>query len=312
MPIILVVDDNETDRQLIGGLLKPKLDWIVQFANDGSEALELIGAVFPDVVVTDLQMPGLNGIQLCAEAKAEYPHVPIILVAGQGSEELAVEALQAGATSYVPKKGLSKYLLETVEQILAFSSRDKSKERLIREHTSSARYQFSLGADQSLIAPLVDFVGSAMQTLGIGDQSEQRHISVAIEESILNALFHGVLELDSDSVRIARQQLHDEGESEAVHERSAKSPYKDRHIKVAVDLNRHQVSIVVRHDGVGFNVDETIERAGQMSQLSSVKGRGLTLINTIMDDYKFDETGNEIRMHLKVKTPSKRRAVGAK
>jgi len=311
MPIILVVDDNETDRQLIGGLLKPKLDWIVQYAKDGAEALEQIGALFPDVVVTDLQMPELNGIQLCAEAKAEFPHVPIILVTGQGSEELAVEAMQAGATSYVPKSGLAKYLLETVEQILSLSNRDKSKARLIQEHTSSARYQFSLPADQSLVAPLVDFISSTMSKLGIGDQGEQRHVSVALEESILNALFHGVLELDSESARAARQQLHDGGVSELVESKSQESPYKDRKIKIAVDLNRNQVSIVVRHDGVGFNVSEEVERAAQMSQLSSQDCRGLALINTIMNGYSFDETGNELKMQLKISSRSNQRSAVA-
>ena len=53
MPIILVVDDSETDRKLIGGLLKCKLDWIVQYASDGAEACELVGQIFPDVVITD-------------------------------------------------------------------------------------------------------------------------------------------------------------------------------------------------------------------------------------------------------------------
>ena len=69
MPIILVVDDSETDRKLIGGLLKPKLDWIVQYASNGAEALDLIGQIFPDVVVTDLQMPEMDGIQLCMNQK---------------------------------------------------------------------------------------------------------------------------------------------------------------------------------------------------------------------------------------------------
>jgi len=90
MPIILVVDDSETDRKLIGGLLKCKLDWIVQYASDGAEAFELVGQVFPDVVITDLQMPVMNGIELCAQVKREHPHVPVLLTTGVGSESLAV------------------------------------------------------------------------------------------------------------------------------------------------------------------------------------------------------------------------------
>ncbi|MFT5303578.1 MAG: CheY-like chemotaxis protein/anti-sigma regulatory factor (Ser/Thr protein kinase) [Mariniblastus sp.] len=303
MPIILVVDDSETDRMLIGGLLKPKLDWIVQYAKDGAEGLEMLGSVFPDLVVTDLQMPELNGIQLCAEAKAEYPHVPIILVTGQGSEDLAMEALQAGAASYVPKCGLSKYLLETVEQLLSLATHDMSKERLMQD-TTSARFQFNLTSDQSIIAPLIDYISSNMVELKIGDQSEQRHVSVAIEESVLNAIFHGNFELGPDAVRYARQQMHDGSISEEVAERCALLPYRDRKIKIAVELNRKQVSIVVRDDGAGFDVAAETLKALELGQLSNEDGRGLTLMHTLMDEVAFNDLGNEVRLNLRIKTPA--------
>ncbi len=308
MPIVLVIDDSETDRQLIGGLLKPKLDWIVQFAKDGSEGLQMIGEIFPDVVVTDLQMPELNGIQLCAEAKAEYPHVPIILVTGQGSEELAVEALQAGATSYVPKSALTQYLLDTVEQVLSLSQHDQSKVRLM-QNTVGVRYQFHLETDQALIAPLVDFVSTTMESVGIGDESDQRHVSVALGESLINAMFHGNLELEATSARFARQQMHDGGISEEVQERCRVSPYKERRVKVAVNLNRKQVEIVVRDEGAGFDPAGYSERAHEPSQLSSQEGRGLTLIHNFMDETSFNDSANEIRMCMKIKSVSRKPAV---
>lgn len=307
MPIILVIDDSETDRQLIGGLLKPKLDWIVQFAQDGSEGLRMMGEIFPDVVVTDLRMPELNGIQLCAEAKAEYPHVPIILVTGKGSEELAVEALQAGAASYVPKSGLSKYLLDTVEQVLSLAKHNQSKVRLM-QNTTGVRYQFNLETDQELIAPLVDFVSSAMASLGIGDESDQRHVSVAIGESLINAMFHGNLELEGTTARYARQRLHDGGIAEEVNERCRTSPYKDRRVKVAVNLNRKQVEIVVRDEGSGFDASAFTERAAEASQLSSEEGRGLTLIHNFMDEVHFNDSPNEIRMCMRIKAVAKKPA----
>jgi len=132
MPIILVVDDSEIDRKLVEGLLKPQIDWIVQFANDGEEALQVIAEIFPDVVVTDLQMPKMDGIELCKEVKKSSPHVPIILMTGKGSEELAATALKAGATSYVTKNTLASSLLNTVEQVLKLTSRTTSIDRLMK------------------------------------------------------------------------------------------------------------------------------------------------------------------------------------
>ena len=276
MPIILVIDDSETDRQLIGGLLKPKLDWIVQFAKDGSEGLQMIGEIFPDVVVTDLQMPELNGIQLCAEAKAEYPHVPIILVTGQGSEELAVEALQAGATSYVPKKALRLNTCWTrSSKSCSLSQHNESKVRLM-ENTVGVRYQFNLETDQALIAPLVDFVSTTMASLGIGDEADQRHVSVALGEALINAMFHGSLELDPATARFARQQMHDGGISEEVQERCQVSPYRERRVKVAVNLTRKQIEIVVRDEGP--DLTPRLFRSIRPSQVNcpAQEGRGMT------------------------------------
>ena len=306
MPIILVVDDSETDRKLIGGLLKPKLDWIVQYACNGSEALDLIGQIFPDVVVTDLQMPEMDGIQLCAESKAEYPQVPIILVTGRGSEALAVDALDAGAASYVPKSALAGSLLETVEQVLSISNHHKSKERLMR-FTTNTRFQFNLKNDQELIAPLLDFVDGTAEILGMGDVAERRHVAVAIEEAMINAIFHGNLELDGALVQDARRALHDGLVAEVVKERSFEPPFNDRRVRVGIELSRNRIEVIIRDDGNGFDAAAKTKNASDISQLSGAGGRGLTLIRNFMDDVQFNEVGNEIRMGLKFRTKARRK-----
>src|SRR3954468_5856371 len=118
MPTVLVVDDAAVDRKLVGGLLAKVPGLQVQFAANGEEALERLPAIDPDVVVTDLVMPGMSGLELVARVVAAHPGVPIILMTGKGSEDVAVKALRAGAASYVPKGSLHQYLLTTVEDVL--------------------------------------------------------------------------------------------------------------------------------------------------------------------------------------------------
>ena len=98
MPFILVADDSATDRKLIGGLLNRDIEWIVEFAEDGEAAMSMIEDVTPDLVVTDLQMPKLDGLELCRRSRGQFPQIPVVLVTGKGSEDLAVEALAAGDT----------------------------------------------------------------------------------------------------------------------------------------------------------------------------------------------------------------------
>src|SRR5437588_11976782 len=117
MPIILVVDDSPVDRLLTGRLLsrEKELDWVIEYAENGREALAFMKDLVPHVVVTDLMMPDMDGLELVAAVRAEHPEVPVILMTGQGSETLALEALERGAASYVPKGQLADKLLDTVK-----------------------------------------------------------------------------------------------------------------------------------------------------------------------------------------------------
>lgn len=311
MPIILVVDDSEIDRQLVGGLLKPQIDWIVQFASDGVEALDMASEIFPDVIVTDLQMPNMDGIQLCQEAKKASPHVPIILMTGKGSEDLAAEALRAGAASYVPKSALASSLLDTVEQVLLLASRNTSIDRLMKSN-ALARYRFHLENDPTLIAPMTDFVKMTMENIELGDPTAQRHCALAIEEALINAMFHGNLELDSAEVQAARKAMHEGKSTPEANERSCLQPYSDRKVHVDIEFKANAVTMLIRDEGKGFDAAGGLASANQTSQLSGEGGRGLTLIRKFMDEVQYNNDGNEIKLQLKLSsspTPApKRRA----
>src|ERR1022692_3624504 len=118
MTRVLVVDDAAIDRFVAGTLLEEHAGWSAVFAEDGKEALALLKQQVPDLVLTDLQMPEINGLQLVEAIRRDYPFVPVILMTAHGSEEIAGAALQKGAASYVPKKNLARDLVSTVESVL--------------------------------------------------------------------------------------------------------------------------------------------------------------------------------------------------
>jgi two-component system KDP operon response regulator KdpE len=100
-PRILVVDDEpQITRVLRAGLTSRGFD--VRVAADGNAALEAFGDWPPDLVVTDLSMPGLGGIELCRRLRAQS-EVPIIVLSVRGEERTKVEALNEGADDYVTK-----------------------------------------------------------------------------------------------------------------------------------------------------------------------------------------------------------------
>src|SRR5580700_6188925 len=130
MATLLVVDDSAMDRRLVGGILDKNPEWSVIYAVNGKEALAEIESHIPDLVLTDMQMPRMNGLELVTAVKEEYPLIPVVLITAQGSEEIAVQALKLGAASYVPKRRLAQELRETVERVLGAADVDRSESRL--------------------------------------------------------------------------------------------------------------------------------------------------------------------------------------
>ncbi len=107
---VLVVDDSAAARRAVGELLASHKDLKVAYARDGREGLAAIARDTPSVIITDLVMPDMEGLELIQEVRIERPHIPIILMTAFGSEDVAMRALRAGAANYIPKKYLARDL----------------------------------------------------------------------------------------------------------------------------------------------------------------------------------------------------------
>ena len=116
---ILVVDDEPGIRQIIARILVDE-GYFVHQAGDGLEALELINAgdVAMDVVVSDIVMPRLNGVELVQELSRSHPGLPIILISGFGTEELTRRGI-AAPCAVLPKPFPPERLIAEVRRCIA-------------------------------------------------------------------------------------------------------------------------------------------------------------------------------------------------
>src|SRR5262245_11702726 len=110
---ILLVDDSPVDRELACSILKKLPGLTVDFASNGVAEVEHLEARTPLAIVTDLQMPEMDGLELVRCVRQRFPTIPVILMTGYGSEDLALEALVAGAADYVPKHRLAADLVRS-------------------------------------------------------------------------------------------------------------------------------------------------------------------------------------------------------
>ncbi|HYW70836.1 MAG TPA: response regulator transcription factor [Pyrinomonadaceae bacterium] len=128
---ILVVDDEPRITLVLrSGLSKHGYD--IRVAAEGESALELFNAWSPDVVITDLSMPNMSGLELCRRLR-ETSKVPIIVLSVKEDENVKIEALDAGADDYVTKPFGIGELLARVRAVLRRSPADGSAEQTVIE-----------------------------------------------------------------------------------------------------------------------------------------------------------------------------------
>jgi CheY-like chemotaxis protein/anti-sigma regulatory factor (Ser/Thr protein kinase) len=292
MANVLVVDDSAVDRLMAGRLLEKNSDLKVSYANDGSEALALFSTAQPDIVVTDLQMPVMNGLALVETIRDKHPLVPVILMTAHGSEEVAVQALLSGAASYVPKSELPKHLLDTVQNVLAAARSTQQHQRLM-QCLQRRDLNYVLDNDSSLIPPLVDQVQQVLSGMGLVDDAARIQTAIALEEAILNALYHGNLELSDEELEELRASLLQPDVANSVTQRWQQPPYRDRKIYVNASISRDEARFTVRDEGPGFD-PSTLPDPTDPAALTRESGRGLVLMKMFMDDVIRNQAGNEV------------------
>jgi len=115
IPIDILIVDDAIDFAAALSLRLEARDHRVRIAGRGEEALDLLDAAAADVVVLDLVLPGMDGVDALAAIRARHPLVEVILLTGHGTVDTAVAGLKAGAFDYVQKPARLEELLEKLE-----------------------------------------------------------------------------------------------------------------------------------------------------------------------------------------------------
>ncbi len=294
---VLIVDDSAIDRRIAGRLVEKVPGLKAAYACDGDEALAAIEREEPAVVLTDLQMPALDGLGLVDAIRRRHPHVPVVLMTAYGSEEVAMQALRAGAANYVPKKALALDLATTLKQVLAVSAVENRRKRLLGS-LDQRESRFQLVNDPALIAPLIELLQEDLGAMGLGDETVRTQVGVALQEALANALYHGNLEVSSDLRQDDEREFYQLAEC-----RRTVEPYQSRRIHVAARFDRDHASYTIHDEGPGFDTT-ALERPIEPDAVMRVGGRGMLLIRLFMDEVSHNERGNEIRMLKLRKNPS--------
>ena len=117
-PQVLIVDDEVNVRRVLGTLLE-QAGYATTRAESAEQALDLVRANDPDLVITDLKMPGMDGMELLAELRASFPEIPVVMLTAHGTVANAVEAMKRGAADFLTKPFEKDEVLALVGKVAA-------------------------------------------------------------------------------------------------------------------------------------------------------------------------------------------------
>ncbi len=148
---ILVVDDDADMREMVHDMLKDRGHQVTT-AGSGQEALTLLGEEDYAVVLTDLRMKGMQGLELLTEIKHIHPEINVILMTAFGSVETAVEAMKHGASDYLTKPVRKDELVRVIERVVREASLHREVSRLRKEVHKEYSFHQILGKSKPMQA----------------------------------------------------------------------------------------------------------------------------------------------------------------
>ncbi|MCA9066168.1 MAG: response regulator, partial [Planctomycetaceae bacterium] len=294
MPKILLVDDSPFSLRLASAALESLHGCSVICAEDGYTALELLSIERFDLMITDLNMPNMDGLGLIREVQRRWPELPSIVITAYGSEAVATQALQAGAFSYVPKSHLREELANTVRSVLKATDRQRNEEQLLCSVVEQS-LTLTLPNYEARISPTIDYVQKLVAAMRLFPPARLMHLRVALEEALSNAIVHGNLEISS-SLRERDDGCH----TKLIRERRHQSPYDSRRVTIEIHLNRHSATFVIRDEGPGFNLT-SIPDPTAVENLLRPSGRGIAMMHALLDGVQYNDAGNEVTLKMNVR-----------
>jgi len=133
---ILIIDDSEDDRLLYRRALQKNAagNFILCESDDGEKGLKMLQSAPPSCILLDYSLPGRNGIEILKRIRASYPFIPVVMLTGQGNENVAVAAMQEGAQNYISKSTITP---ETLEHVIRMAIDHCMMQKRIHEQRTS-------------------------------------------------------------------------------------------------------------------------------------------------------------------------------
>ncbi len=257
---ILIVDDEADVRETLSEMIE-SLDYQVMVAENGVEALNTTKTEKVDLIITDLSMPRMNGLELIVKSKGIHPNIPIAVISAFGNVENTTYALTRGAFSFIAKPfkmSEIKELIRKGKQLRELSLGTYALMEWVRSQTDMA-----FPSRPGLFPSAIFFAVKECQWRGIEDEARLENVAICLEELLSNAYLHG------------------------------NRKDKDKRIKVKMTFDAEKFVLSVEDEGEGFEGEGYLKEISK-EQVSIPEKRGLFIVDLLTDELRFSKKGNEV------------------
>ena len=269
-------------------------DHVVRCAKHGKQAIKLIEEELPDLIVTDLRMPEMNGLELIEFVVSQFPSIPSVVVTAHGSEDLAVDALALGAANFVPKNSLNILLSPVVRQSLIFLKANEFAQSMGGQFHSPEFY-FKLNNSLDSITPATSLAIQAIAASGKMTPNNRVRVAVAVASALFNSVCFGNLELIEEDETLGRAISGERESWQAIAEKARLAPYRKRAVHLKVSVGEDDTRISVEHDGPG-RIARFSPAPGTPESFEREQCRGMMLMTSFIDDVMFDSDFSKVVM----------------
>lgn len=290
---ILIVEDDFVSKELLKAIIQ-RLGFDIEFAADGEEGFDRFITFKPNIVITDIRMPKMDGIELLQKIRQVEKDCIIILITAHGNEEIAFNAFYLGANNYL-KKPINtdelKNLLLRYKNIFQAAASRKDISNLVQNQSLDLHIDSNL----DLIPSVAEFLTKKISHLF--SPTEAISIELGLMELLLNAVEHGTFQISPQEKELA---VKTNSLAELYAERRQNDAYKDKFVTIRFEQTPQECVWIITDQGEGFDYRNVFSKArGDLSH--DLHGRGVLISQLQFDSVEYLGKGNKVKATKNIK-----------
>ena len=193
---VLIADDQELIRESLGIVLGANPDMeITGMASDGQSVLSMIKKEKPDVILMDIRMPGMDGVECTRVVKEKYPDIYIIILTTFDDDEYVYGALKYGASGYLLKGISMKELASAIRTVVSGRAmiNPEITDKVVKLFNQMAKSNYSIQVDDKMTEDLTKTEWKVIQKIGCGLSNKEISVDLALSEGTVRNYLSSIL-----------------------------------------------------------------------------------------------------------------------